>query len=195
MFERLREYRDAIAELRSSLRGIEIIGPAKKTDETPVAAPDPGLIHFAWIIHERPRRSRSITWYIVAIAALGGLAIYGIIAQNFLLAILSILVAAIYIIQQQRGELQLEFKITERGIWRGPYLYPYREFKQFWLYYDPPIKTLYLDFRNALKPRLSIPLADQNPVKVRDTLALYLPEDVQREEEAISDKLERGLKL
>lgn len=148
-----------------------------------------------WHISEREKKTKTIGWYIGAITLLLVVVYYGVRDENFLLSFMAILIAIIYILLLQRGSLDLDFSITETGIKRGPYFYSYDEFDMFWIIYTPPIKTLYMGFKNSLKPRLSIPLEDQDPLNIRDTLLQYLEEDLEKENESLSDVMERSLKL
>jgi len=64
------------------------------------------------------------------------------------------------------------------------------------MYYEPDeAKTLFFEFKNRVRPRLSIPLENKNPLKIRAILLKYLPEDVERENEPLSEQLSRLLKL
>ncbi|KKU49315.1 MAG: hypothetical protein UX68_C0001G0063, partial [Parcubacteria group bacterium GW2011_GWA2_46_9] len=71
-----------------------------------------------------------------------------------------------------------------------------KDLKSFWIIYEPPeVKMLYFDFKNAWRPRLPIPLQDENPIEVRRLLLKYLEEDLSRESEPTSDALSRLLRL
>ena len=91
---------------------------------------------------------------------------------------------------------QLMVSIFEDGIQAGENFYAYRDLKSFWIIYEPPeVKTLYFDFKSAWRPRLPVPLAEENPVEVRRFLLKYLEEDLSRESEPTSDALSRLLRL
>ena len=64
------------------------------------------------------------------------------------------------------------------------------------MYYEPDeAKTLFLEFKSGVRPRLAIPLQNKNPLKIRSILLAHLPEDVEREDEPLSEQLIRLLKL
>jgi len=151
--------------------------------------------HWSWDVQENKRKDRGMLWFVVAGVAVIFLMIYSFRQDNLLLVFMILLIAAIYIIEHIKGDLHLTVKITDQGIWRGPFFYPYREFRDFYILYDPPLKNVYLDFGSITKPQLVLPLGDQNPVRVRETLALYLKEDLDKEYPGISEVLERRLKL
>ena len=49
------------------------------------------------------------------------------------------------------------------------------KYKSFFIIYQPPeVKSLYFEFKALTKPRLVIPLKDQNPVEIRKTLLEHL---------------------
>lgn len=149
-----------------------------------------------WKITERPQQKKTLWWYATAIALVGFVVYYGIRTNNFLLALLAIMISAVYILLLQHGELPLEVNITNIGIWRGPYYYGYDEFAKFWVIYKPPlVKALYLDFKSIWKPRLSIYLGNENPVQVRASLLQYIAEDLDKEAESVSDMVERNFKI
>ena len=56
-------------------------------------------------------------------------------------------------------------------------------------------KNLYLEFKNSLRPRLTIPLEDINPVNARKILKNYLDEDLEKDTEPTSEALGRKLRL
>lgn len=166
--------------------------PLPKKD--PVASGE-AIIHHAWTVTEREAHVRSLGWYIITFACVLGVCLYAWSQKNIYLALLVCLLVIVYAIMSRQPEIRFDFKITSAGIQRGPYFYPYSELDAFWVIYQPPVKRLYIQFRSRLKPQLSIPLNDQHPVRVRDTMALYLTEDTSKEEESLTDTLQRTLKL
>jgi len=74
-------------------------------------------------------------------------------------------------------------------------LYVWPEIDNFWFVYEPPIKNLYLTFKSRLKPNLTIPLNQENPLQIRKFLSQYLKEDLDKEGEPTADALGRLLKL
>ena len=90
----------------------------------------------------------------------------------------------------------VSFKITEDGIVINGKLYEYKVIKNFYIIYEPPeVKTLYFEPKSLLSPRIPIALEDQNPVEIRQILRQYLTEDIDREDEPVSDQTSRLLKL
>ena len=149
-----------------------------------------------WHFPEFEQPERSISWYIILFIIFAALLAYSIFTLNFLFAIIVVMVVVILFLHQRKDPLELEIKITEAGVEIGDRFYAYKELDKFFVIYEPPeISNLYLEFKGELKPDLSIPLKDQNPIKVRDILMDFLGEDVEKEEEPTSDFLTRWLKL
>ena len=74
--------------------------------------------------------------------------------------------------------------------------YDFTEFKDFSIIYQPPeISTLYLEFRMPFRERLSVQLGELNPNEVRAYLLNFIAEDLEREEESLSDILSRILRF
>lgn len=149
-----------------------------------------------WHFPEFEKPERNINWYIILFLISGSLLLYSFLTLNFLFAIIVIMVVVIIFLQQRKEVIELEIKIKEAGIEIGEKFYFYKDLDKFFIIYEPPeISNLYIEFKSRTKPDLSIPLKDQNPIKVRDILLDFLVEDVDKEEEPLSDSLTRILKL
>lgn len=149
-----------------------------------------------WHFPEFEQPDRSLSWYVVLFIIFIALLIHSFITSNFLFAIIIVMVVVILFLHQRKDPIELEIKITEAGIEIGDKFYAYKELDKFFIIYEPPeISNLYIEFKSNLKPDLSIPLKDQNPIKVRDIIIDFLVEDVDKEEEPTGDFLTRWLKL
>ncbi|OIO49098.1 MAG: hypothetical protein CO042_04765 [Parcubacteria group bacterium CG_4_9_14_0_2_um_filter_41_8] len=150
----------------------------------------------AWKIPEYREHERSKKWYIIAIAILGLLLLYAVLSANFLFAIILICASLTIALQIQKKAPEIDFEIQESGILIGNKKYSFNQFSRFWMYYEPDeAKTLFLEFKGKFRPRISIPLQNKNPLNVRAILLKYLPEDVEKENEPLSEQLARLLKL
>lgn len=165
--------------------------PKIRTPETPTGA----ILH-EWRVQEYERHSRGAAWHAL-MAALGAMfVLYGIFSNNFLFSLIVILFAIIIFLQAHEDPLDVPFQIAELGIIVGSRFYSYTELENFYIIYRPPeVKTLYIRHKSALRPLLRIPLLDVNPVDVRRTLRASLDEDVEKEEEPISDLFARRWKI
>lgn len=168
----------------------------EKNAEDNIAGQDPGNVLMQWKFPEYEQYERGKIWYIMAAIISGLFLLFAILDRNFLFALIIIIVDLIILIQANRKPSQLDFKITEKGVVIGESFHPYRDINKFWIIYNPPqSKTLYLNYKPTLRPDITIPLENKNPLKVRDLLLEYLEEDLTKEEDSNSEQIRRILKL
>ena len=149
-----------------------------------------------WSFREYEKYERSRGWYLLAAIIGGFILIYSVLTANFLFALIIIMIGIILIINHHHDPSQIQFEINKQGIKLGKKEYKYNELENFWIIYQPPeIKTLYFNFKSTLKPRLSIPLTDENPVHIKAFLRQHLEEDIEQENEPASETLGRLFKL
>ncbi len=103
--------------------------------------------------------------------------------------------AAVVAIQATRPPHKYEAVLTDRGILIGERFVSYRELVDFWIIYDPPICSLYLDLKSALVTRLHVGLENIDPNKVREILLKNVKEDLTHDSEPAIDSLSRILKI
>jgi len=152
------------------------------------------LIH--WTVPEYHVHDRSTRWYMLASLIGTALFVFSIFSANYLFAIIIIVVAITMILQERTDAPMIEFSINKGGISLGAKEYEYGMFKNFWIYYEPSeAKTLFFEFKNGVRPRLSIPIENKNPLRIRSLLLQFLTEDIDRENEPLSEQLTRLLKL
>jgi len=185
-----------------------------KEEEQPEFDHDFGEVFAAWefLEYEKPERSRKWYLYFALIIALliilslfnfnvtlfkyggqpFGLSFY----QNPLFIVLLILFIIVYFYMERREDPKMAIAITEDGIVLHNRLIEYKDLENFYIiYYPPVIKNLYLQPKSRVRPLMTIPLEDQNPVLIREALLNFLQEDIDKEEEPTSDGLSRALKL
>ena len=150
----------------------------------------------SWSFQEYQKQNRSQAWYITTVIALGLMLSYAIITYNFLFVIFLILTVIILILQIKNKPKRVRCEITAEGVKVGRNFYKYDDLDIFWIIYQPPkTKNLFFEFKNKFKMRLAIPLGSQNPIKIRQILLEYLDEDLEKEEEPVSDTFGRMLKI
>lgn len=168
-----------------------------KNEEDQEEVPDDhGAVIVAWDIPEFDRHDRSRGWFVTA--GIIGVAVlaYALVTRNFLFAIIVLLAAIILYQQSTVAPKDIGFAITEGGLGVGPDFFAFKDVKNFWIHYEPPRgKTIFFTFKSSLRPGLSVPLRDENPVTVRQTLLRYIPEDQVRENEPITHAIGRNLKI
>ncbi|MSU75378.1 MAG: hypothetical protein EXS55_02595 [Candidatus Magasanikbacteria bacterium] len=155
-----------------------------------------GPIIYQWTVKEYEQYTRDRRWYVImGVLALAMIA-YGVVAANYLFALIIILFGIILYLHHMQDPLEITFIMTETGIVLGKKYYHYSELKNFWLIYNPPdVKNLYFSLHNVIKHRLQIPLLDYDPRPIRTYLSQYLTEDLEQEEEPLSDRVGRLFQL
>ena len=149
-----------------------------------------------WSVPEYRQYERTRRWYIVGGAVLAALIAYALISANFLFALLIIITSIIMVLQDREKAPAITLIIAEDGVALGRDFYGYGRFQSFWIYYEPDeAKTLFFEFKNRFRPRLSVPLHNKNPLHVRAQLLRFLPEVTAKENEPVSEQLARLLKL
>lgn len=157
---------------------------------------DHGNTIFAWSFPEYIKYERTIGWYLGAVIIGGGLFIYALATKNYLFGVIIFMIGVIVAMNIVNEPRTVSFKITDDGIELDKNFYPYKLFMHFWIVYEPPeIKTLYLDFLSTLRPKFSIPLMDQNPIRIRETLLRFIKEDLTKEKESGTDEWGKLLKI
>jgi hypothetical protein len=155
-----------------------------------------GEVVFAWTVNEYEEHERSKRWYITAGVIGGLLLLYSLISGNYLFTLVVVLFGIILFLQDTQSPMEVFFAITQAGIIVGEIYYPFREITSYWIVYNPPeVKNIYFITKNMLKHRLQVPLLDNDPRPIRDFLNDFLLEDVDKEEEPLSDRLGRVFKL
>lgn len=150
-----------------------------------------------WKVPEFDKHKREQGWYILASIAAILLIVYAFLSGNFLFAAIIVIGALIIILHDGQEPLMVNFVITDEGLIVGKRFYDYDAIKNFSIVYKPKdnIKNLYFEFKNVIKPRLSIPLKNLNPLPIRENLLKYLAEDLERTDQPLSEALAKMFKL
>jgi hypothetical protein len=167
-----------------------------ETNKKEETSGDHGRVLASWEFAEFIKQDRGLAWYIGAGLVGAMLIIYSLVTANYLFALIVIITVFIILINSLKEPIKMNFSITEDGLLLEKRFYSFRDIKRFWIIYEPPrVKTIYFDFNSALRPKLSIPLMDQNPLSIRQIALEYLEEDLKEENESGTDALEKLLKL
>jgi hypothetical protein len=155
-----------------------------------------GEVAFSWEFKEYEQYERGGKWYLIMSIIAILLILFAVLSGNYLFALIVVLFVIIMFLQNLQHPLPVEFGLTDNGIVLGNKFYSYRELDKFWLLYSPPaVQMLYFEPKTIVRHRLSVPLPDIDPSKVRDFLNQFLTEDLEQEEEPFSERLSRILKI
>lgn len=158
----------------------------------------------SWKIPAYQPHERSSWWYLAFFGIAGILLILSFFTPNFLydkpnylFATIIVLISFVFIYNANKLPPVIDIVITTEGLVIGESYYSYDTFKDFCVIFKPNegVKTLYLEYKNPVKPRLSVPLIEANPLEVRETLLKYLMEDLDRVDESNTDFLSTRLKI
>jgi hypothetical protein len=151
----------------------------------------------AWSVPEYERHDRTKLWYIVATTITLLLLIFSFLSLNFLFAVIIIVAALVIIIHDGRKPDKIKISLTDLGIMVGKKFFEYDDLKNFAIINKPHrnINNLYFEFKTWLRPQLSIALDKTNPEAVRKNLLKYLPEDLERTAEPLTEALAKFFKL
>lgn len=151
---------------------------------------------FAWGVGEYEKHDRPKRWYFIAGLIGVALLLYAILSGNYLFALVVVLAGIILFLQDMQAPMEVSVVITEIGVIVGSKFYPFSEFRNYWIIYQPPeVKNLYLATNSLVKHRLQIPLLDNDPRPIRDFLNQFIVEDLDQEQEPLSDRLGRLFKI
>lgn len=155
-----------------------------------------GAITFQWIVQEYEKYPRSRRWYMITGALAALLIIYAIWSSNILFALVIVLFGVVMYLHEAQEPLEVNFAITETGIVLGRKFYRYSELDRFWIIYNPgDVKNVYFSVKNTFKSTLIIPLFDNDPRPIREYLGQFVLEDLDQEEEPLTYKWARILKI
>lgn len=148
----------------------------------------------SWESREFIQYDRNPAWILVVYILASLTLVYAIWTMNFLFAVLVVLFTIIIVIYTQRKPNILKVAVMKKGFKINNTLYTYEDdLENFWILYNPPdLKVLNFKRRQALLPALVIQLEDQNPLKIREMLLKFLPEDLTQDESTI-DKMSRKI--
>lgn len=156
-----------------------------------------GELIYSTTIKEFEKHERGKRWYLIMTILAILLISIAILTANYLFALIIVLFAIIMVLQEMNKPIDLNFAVTETGIIVGNKYYSFSEMEKYWIIYNPPeIKALYFEPKSIIKHRIMIPLGDDvDPVILRSFLNMYILEDLEKEEEPLSDRLGRILKI
>lgn len=111
---------------------------------------------------------------------LSAIVIYGLISNSPIMAITFILIGIVGYIFLQKEPKIINFAISSSGIIAGNEIYEFDNLKSFWIFYEPHNRALSLRSKSAFTPYIHIPIADEDPVKIREIIIDFIPEEKQQ---------------
>ena len=164
----------------------------KKVKTLPKKYLENALLH--WKAPEFEILERDKKWYVVITGLLMFVIAYALYTNSLVMAITFILIGVVGYMYINKEPRILDFIITDDGIMAGRELYAFDNLKSFWIFYEPDgMKEISLFTESYLTPYVHIPVHDQEPVKIREILLQYIPEEKQ--EPGLVETIERIIQL
>ena len=141
-----------------------------------------------WEAEEFKKTQKTGTWYLAWGFLSLAIIVFAITQKSPLMALLFVLISVIAYLFSQKQPRKIKFIISEKGIKINNKLYFYDNLKSFWIFYDPPRKKeLSLKSKKVFMPYIALPIANQNPIKIREYLLEFIPE--KEHQESLADNL------
>lgn len=166
---------------------------AQNTNQN-AASKSRGTTLLKWTAAEYEYHEKGPVWRLLAIIAIMGLILYGIIADSYAFSFVIALFAGVYFITHKPPR-NVEVKVTDMGIVVDDRFYEYSNMRHFWiLLRSDDVATFNVRLIKNLVKELSIFMGDQDPAELREVVSRFIPE-ITGKEEHFSDWLTRKLKL
>ena len=150
----------------------------------------------AWEIPEYEQHDRSTRWYVITGIIFVALITSALLTANFVFAIILVMGGILMFLNASKEPRMVPFMIFTSGILIGDRFHPFHEFQAFSILYRPPqVKRLYLTTDHRISPVIHVPLGDEDPNVVRESLLMFLPEDLTHTEETLTELFSRVYKL
>ncbi len=155
------------------------------------------LEEISWEIDEFTKHPRSKKWYITASIIALGLIVYALVDKNYFFALIVIIASGLIVFFDNEPPKRVLFTISYDGVKINQKFYEFEDFRNFYIIFRPKedVRKLFFEFKNPLKHRLVIPLEKQDPIDVRNYLLQYLDEDLEKENEPLSEGLAKIFRL
>ncbi len=150
-------------------------------------------ILFSWTTPEFIQGEKSTGWFwalgIISLAMI----VVSLLMKNFLFALIIVLATFLIYIQAKKHPRKIKITLTEKGVTIEEKNYDWSDFRSFWIFEAPEIRSLSLLSKKITQPQIYIPLDEQSPEKIKEILIKFLPE--KKQEESLIDAIARKIKF
>jgi len=151
-------------------------------------------ILLSWTAPEFIYYAKTRTWFAVLGIVAAGFFVAILLMKNYFFALLVPIAAFLIYVHAQKKPRQITIKITDKNIDIGEYLsLTHKEVLSFWIFEEPEIRSLSLETKKFLRPKIPVLLGHQEPNAIRKILINFIKE--KRHEEPLTDILARKLKF
>ncbi len=151
-------------------------------------------ILLSWTAPEFIYHAKTRAWFVSLWIIAAGFFLATILMKNYFFALLLPLASFLIYIHAQKRPRQITVKITNEGINLGKnFSLPHQEIISFWIFEEPEIRSLSLETKKFLQPKILILLGAQEPSSIRKALINFVKE--KKQEEHLTDIIARKLKF
>jgi len=148
------------------------------------------VLHWRAPEHEINVKGRK--WYLYILLLLAAIVAFAVYTDSPVMAITFIMIGVVGYIFIGKEPRILDYAVTHEGVIAGREIYEFDNMHSFWIFYEPEgVKVISLHMQNKLIPFIHIPVHDEDPVRIREVLMEYIPEEKQ--EPSLVDTFERLL--
>ena len=171
-------------------KGINLVYSAKKEKAKAKRRKQVIEALMSWKVKEYEKTNRNLKFYLVLYLVLFSVTAYGLISNNLLLSILTILIGFTFFIFERKEPQDMDFAITKEGILLHDRLHSYETLKSFWIEYEPEgVKEISFRTNQVLNPFIKVPIYKSDPSKIRKLLIKFIPEEEHKSE--LADFIDR----
>jgi hypothetical protein len=146
-----------------------------------------------WEAPEFVHYPKSPVWFIVLSIIGVALILFFLFKGDFLTSTLFALLLIVTLYFSRQKPRKVKIKITGNQLQINEVKIPFDQIKGFWIIYNPPeIKALNFETTAYLNRYVTVQLADENPLAIREFLLNHLVEDMEKTE-PLTDKISRKI--
>lgn len=147
-----------------------------------------------WRAEEFNNYSHNWIWYLLVIFITLIVIAYSVYSRDwFIIGVAVILNIFIFWYIRKKPD-EINYRITQLGIYNGERFYPYSEIHSYWISYNKEGSKLNIVFTKKYLPLFSFHLKDVDPLIIKSVLSKHIPEQENRNE-SLMEWLSRILKI
>jgi len=149
-------------------------------------------ILISWTAQEFIKKEKSPTWFIVLGIIALAFFIVGILMKNYIFSVIIVLSFFLVFIQALRHPQKMKTEIFEDRIVINDLLgVSFKEIISFWIFEENDFTALCFETKKITRPKIYLPLGQQSPNEIRQTLIKFIQE--VKQEESLIDLIARRI--
>lgn len=147
-----------------------------------------------WKAPEFQLYERNWIYYSILGTLLLAVIAYAVYTKDWFVIAIFLILAGFLLWYQRKVPQEKTYRITQLGIYEDNKFYQYNEIYSYWFLLEKNFKALNIIFAKKYLPQMTVLLGEIDPVKIRETLSKYIPEEGTRTE-TLLDRLVRLFRL